>query len=505
MLSLFSRQASVSSRKALFPISIVLLITSLILQGIWSRSAQADFLPYCQQTDQGIREKDAARRDPNQAGYPEILAKHADQLRQCRAQNWLKTQAIWLRLYQCDARPGAIDEVLDRIVDRGYNEVYLETFFNGQVLLPSISNPTAWQSMVQTPNNVDLLAQVIQKGRQRGLKVYAWMFSMNFGYSYAIKPDKQIAMLRNGRGQTSLTANTIAGLGTDIGTLNPNEAFIDPYSTLAKQDYYRMVQEVIKRRPDGVLFDYIRYPRSRGNESVATSVQDLWIYGDASRQALYDRALNNKGRELIKRYVDRGGLSPNDIVAVDKLFPGEKAPLWQGRTPSSIDTRGSIAQRFAILQSDLWRLSVAHAMQGVVDFLNLAIYPVQKAGLQAGAVFFPEGNTTIGGGFDSRLQPWDRFPANIEWHPMSYATCDRADCVAAQVRRVLSQAPSGTQVKPVLAGIWQQSVSHRPPLEVQMEALRPFANRISSISHFAYSWQEPQSDRDRKFCPARSI
>lgn len=486
-----------------------IVTASLVAQGVWRSVAKADFLPYCQQTSATITQKDAARlaaingKAGSQKQYQEILTKQAEQLRQCRSQNWLKTQGIWLRLYTCDARPGAIDEVLDRIVDRGYNEVYVETFFNGQVLLPASSNLTAWQSMIQAPNDVDLLAQVIEKGRARGLKVYAWMFSLNFGYSYAIKPEKQVSLLRNGRGQTSLTANTLAGLSTDLGRLNPNEAFVDPYSLTAKQDYYRMVQEVLKRRPDGVLFDYIRYPRSRGSASISTNVQDLWIFGDASRRALYDRGLNNKGRELIKRYIDRGSISASDVVAVDKLFPRERFPMWQGRTPNAIELRGSVAQRAAVLQMNLWRLSIAHAMQGVVDFLNVAIYPVQQAGLPSGAVFFPEGNQMVGLGYDSRLQPWDRFPKSIAWHPMSYATCGRADCVVRQVQRVLSQTPPGTEVKPVLAGIWQLSVSNRPPLEVQMEALRSLSPRISSISHFAYSWQEPRSDQDRKSCSAR--
>jgi hypothetical protein len=497
----------VSFRRGLI---FAIVVASLMVQGVWRSPAKADFLPYCQQTAATIAQKDSVRlaalsgNPEARQKYQDLLNNQANQLRQCRNQNWLKTQGIWLRLYECDARPGALEEVLDRIVDRGYNEVYVEAFYNGQVLLPAANNSTAWQSVVQSPN-VDLLAQIIQKGHDRGLKVYAWMFSMNFGYTYAMRPEKQVSLLRNGRGQTSFNANVIAGLGTDLGTLNSDEAFIDPYSLSAKQDYYRMMQEVLKRKPDGVLFDYIRYPRSRGTESIATKVQDLWVFGEASRRALIDRGLNNKGRELIKRYLDRGSISANDVAAVDKLFPKERVPMWQGRMANAIDLRGSAGQRAGVLQTELWRLSVAHAMQGVVDFLNLAIYPVQQAGIPAGAVFFPEGNQTIGQGFDSRLQPWDRFSSKIEWHPMSYATCGNANCIVSQVQRVLAEAASGTKVEPVLAGIWQESISNRPPLEVQMEALKSLSPRISSISHFAYSWQEPQSDRDRKYCAARRL
>jgi hypothetical protein len=273
------------------------------------------------------------------------------------------------------------------------------------------------------------------------------------------------------------------------------QVFIDPYSQQAKTDYYRLVQEILKRRPDGVLFDYIRYPRGSGGDSVVTTVGDLWIYGDAARQALYNRASNNQGRELITRYIRQGGvISPSDVAEVNKLYPNEQTPLWQGRTPSPTDTVGS-------LQWQLYQLSVAHAAQGVLDFLSLATLAAQRSGIRAGAVFFPDANQAVGqGGYDSRLQPWDRFPSSIEWHPMSYGVCGTTGCIEDLVRRVMERAPSGTQVIPALAGNWAQSVNNRPSLEVQMQAIRQRIPGINSISHFAFSWQDPQFDRDRKFC-----
>ena len=124
--------------------------------------------------------------------------------------------------------------------------------------------------------------------------------------------------------------------------------------------------------------------------------------------------------------------------------------------------------------------------------------------MRAGAVFFPDGNQSVGQqGYDSRLQPWDRFPTTLEWHPMSYATCGNVSCIAALVQRVVSQAPAGTQVIPVIAGVWGQSISNRPSLEAQMQAIRQVAPQIRGVSHFAYSWQEPQFDSDRKSCRPR--
>ncbi len=465
--------------------------SSLVSQGWLAQTARAQTAAYCQFTKEAIAQKESLRlgalkgnSDDNNR-YKALLKQHADYLKQCRARTWPENQAVWLRLYSCDMRSGAIDEILDRIVNRGYNKVYVEVFFDGQVLLPSSDNPTAWPSVLRTPGSerVDLLAQTIQKGRERGLQVYAWMFSMNFGYTYAQRPDRQGVLALNGRGETSLTF-----------VHDQSQTFIDPYHNQAKTDYYQLVQSVLKRRPDGILFDYIRYPRGSGSDSVATKVEDLWIYSEASRQALYNRASNNQGRELIHRYVSQGSISPSDVEAVKQLYPQDGTPLWQGRTPSGNDTTAS-------LNWQLWQLSVAHAAQGVLDFLALATLPAERAGIKAGAVFFPDGNQVVGqGGYDSRLQPWDHFSPSLEWHPMSYGVCGHTGCIEDLVRRVVNKASNGTQVLPALAGTWGKSVSNRPSLEVQMQALRQKIPRIDGVSHFAYSWQDPEFDRDRKFC-----
>lgn len=465
--------------------------------------AQAQTGAYCQLSATAAQEKETLRQSAlkdrsAQSSYQALLRQHAEQLRQCRSRTWPQTQAIWLRLYPCDLRPGTLDKIMDRIVDKGYNQVYVEVFYDGQVLLPSGANPTVWPAVVRTPGSerTDLLAQAIQKGHERGLKVYAWMFMMNFGYSYGQRPERQSVLAHNGKGQLSI----------DVVD-NASQVFVDPYNLQAKKDYYQLVNEVIRRRPDGVLFDYVRYPRGLGAASVVTKMQDLWIFSEAAQQALYKRAINNKGQELIKRYLSKGYISVGDVAAADQLYPQEREPLWQGRTPPAPPAPPaplpSAAQRQPLLQWELWQLSVAHALQGILDFLAIAAYPVQRQGMQAGAVFFPDGNQTVGQGYDSRLQPWDRFPTSLEWHPMSYGACGNASCITALVQRVIRYAPPGTQIIPAIAGVWGQPISNRPSLEAQMQAIRRVAPQIRGVSHFAFSWQEPQLDNERKSCRAR--
>ncbi|MBD2360674.1 family 10 glycosylhydrolase [Anabaena minutissima FACHB-250] len=472
--------------------------SSLLIPYLTIQPAQAQVTEYCRispaatKTKENLRllalkgNKDAQRR------YQQLIQKHAKEVQQCRNRTWPKTQAVWIRLYPCDLKSGAIDQIMDRIVNDGYNQVYVEAFYDGRVLLPAAANPTVWPSVIRNPGaeKVDLLATAIKQGKQRGLKVYVWLYTNNFGYSYALRRDREAAIARNGKGQTSLYVVN-----------DSNQVFIDPYNEQAKRDYYRLVQEILRRRPDGLLFDYIRYPRQAGSNSIATKVTDLWLFTKATQEALFRRAQNNQGLELIRRFLGKGYVTAGDISEIDQLYPQENQPMWQGRV---ITAQGksllSPSERQPLLQTELWLLAVAHAMQGIIDFVTLASHPAKQLGIPSGVVFFPEGNQTVGQGYDSRLQPWDQFPSSLEWHPMSYGTCGNVSCIVEQVQRVISLAKPGTQIIPALAGKWGGSVSNRPSLEAQMQALKQFAPKLKGVSHFAYSWQYPENDSDRKFC-----
>ncbi|NET37989.1 MAG: hypothetical protein F6K19_39330, partial [Cyanothece sp. SIO1E1] len=170
-------------------------------------------------------------------------------------------------------------------------------------------------------------------------------------------------------------------------------------------------------------------------------------------------------------------------------------PRWHG-LDASVETRTQA-------QFALWRLSVAHAVQGVLDFVAAAAQPAQQRGVPTGVVFFPNANRSVGQGFDSRLQPWERFSSAMQWHAMAYGICGNTRCITDEVQRVLAFAAAGTEIKPAIAGNWGQAAGNRPALEVQMRAIRQVAPKIKSVSHFAYSWQNPEFDRTRKFCQLR--
>jgi hypothetical protein len=51
----------------------------------------------------------------------------------------------------------------------------------------------------------------------------------------------------------------------------------------------------MRPRADGLLFDYVRYPRQAGSDSIATKVADLWVFTPATQEALLRRPKNYKG------------------------------------------------------------------------------------------------------------------------------------------------------------------------------------------------------------------
>jgi Glycosyl hydrolase-like 10 len=469
---------------------------------------QTSLQDYCFSSSTQITEKNRLRSaalstDPAaKQRYRQAIYRSGQELQSCRQKSWLKNQAIWMRMYPCDTKPGAVDELLDRMVEKGYNQVYLATFYAGRVLIPEASNPTTWPSVLDTRSvrDTDLLADVIRKGHERGLKVYAWMYTLNFGSNYGLYPNHDTALNINGRNEKSWFVGREGDQSPDAG--GPNSIlFVNPYSEQAKKDFNQALTAIVKRRPDGILFDYIRYPRGQGAQSVVSTVKDLWIYGPDARRGFEAMAQNSKASELIKIFLEQGDIQPSEITAIDAAFPAEQEPMWIGRSPRPNEIRLSATKRAELYNRELWQLAVGYAGDGIVQFLSDAANLSQRNGVQAGAVFFPEGNNAVGRGYDSRLQRWNRFPRNIEWHPMAYAICGKSKCIEDQVTKMIkAAAPSGTNVIPVLAGAWGRGFENRPSLEVQMDGIHRSSPTVNSLSHFSYSWQEPASDSIRSAC-----
>lgn len=497
---------------------------------------------FCRQSPEAIANKEQLRREAEQsdqawARYTQVVAQHRQDLDRCRQTQWPRIQATWLRLYPCDIQAGVLDHVFDQIVNLGYNRVFIEAFYDGNTILPS-PDGQPWPSL---DPEADLLDLALRSARQRGLSAYAWLFSLNFGYTYSQLPDRQSALALNGSGQTSLLDPTTATLQDFVEDVGPDQVFVDPYSPLARQDFRSLLQQVLRRQPDGVLFDYIRYPRQAGAASVAGTVKDLWVYGESARNAFLNLGLNAPGKALLQTYLDQGFITVADLTALDARY-GPRPPLWRqplqpeplveteiqaelrrsSPVPSSPSPTGettpgapeatpsptptptpAAAVRHAQLQPQLWQLAVEFAHQGILDYLHSMSDLVTAQEIPAGAVFFPDGNRRVGEiGYDSRLQPWDRFDPELEWHVMAYARCEDLGCVGDQVEQVIQESTAGTLVCPALAGLWGESLRKRPMLEVQMQELQQRFPQLPCVSHFAFSWVAAELNEARRTCTA---
>jgi len=511
--------ANIITRFFTFP-----LLMSLSLNMLSTSFAERTFAQvgeYCQFESEAIVSKEKLRTaafeniaDLNAPqAYQKIIRQHSQDLNNCREKSWLKTQGIWLRLYPCDLQSGKLDEVMDRIVNKGYNQVFVEVHSNGKILLPHADNITAWDSLVDSEQykNADLLKLAIAKGKARGLKVHAWVFTLNVGTGYGQGFDpqglskqtvaRQQAIALNGNGDSTISIIENLGKNPEREVPTNDQLFVDPYNYQAQKDLYLVVNEVLKRNPDGIVFDYIRYKRGAGAASVVSNVRYLWIYGAASLQALRDRAENFQGREIINRFLSQGFITQADLQAVKRLYPQESEPLWQGRQPSN-QTFNQNKPAIAYWQKELWRLAVGHAFIGITYYLDFVAKPVFREGIPASIAFFSDGNQPVGDGFDSRMQPWHLFTRSYDLQPMAYAVCGKPDCIVAQVRKVFQTAPKGAKIAPILVGQWKEPFTNRPALEVQMQAIRAAVPTIDSISHFAFGWQAQEVDfsRSRQVC-----
>jgi hypothetical protein len=437
-----------------------------------------------------------------QTQYQAILQKHRQTLQSCRDRLTPQTQATWLRLYAHDAQDGILEDVFDRIANRGYNQVFIETLYDGRILLPVADNPTPWRSVMaeavaagQVPADYDLLQRAIALGQERGIKVYSWVFAMNFGYGYSEVRGKASTFALNGNGDNSI-ANTnfnrqqvANGRAFYEDAYEVDNLFIDPFNAIARKDLINAIQAISQRQPDGMVFDYIRYPNN-ANGSPIDNVKQLWIYGQSSRSALLNSIGDRYMRELMTIYLQNGEVTRADITNIEqKLANTLNVQPSSSRNPN---------QDLAIAQRFLWQIATNHAYRGVLEFITVVTAPLQQNNIPIGTVFFPGGNRTSQGKVNPKMQPWDRFPAHMERHPMTYAICNDGSCVAQEVSEVVRQSPTQTRICPVLAGTWGQSFNGHASLEVQTQAIQKTNPQINCISHFVYSWMEPDSDRLRK-------
>jgi hypothetical protein len=482
-----------------------ILVKALILYGFASLSSFLTLAvsanPTCEVTASDRLIKDNLRKSINLSEYQALLGQHKTQLEACRSKDPIKTQALWLRL-DPRVKPEGLNDVLDRSVNQGYNAIFIQVFYDGRILLPVADNPTPWRSLTEeavTAGEVsasyDIWAEVIKRGRERGLKVYAESSTLNLGYSSQI-PNRTSAVAINGAGEPT----TIKSQIEPKFDFNPNVVqaskivetdyvLIDPFDLQTRSDFSGAIAALVKRQPDGILFDYLRYPSRKG---LVSDVKALWIYGEAARKSLLDSMPDSGTKQLMSMYLDAGKVTPEAITQLQEINSQENN-IFQARSKNP-----SLAAK--LVEQMLWKLAVNHAYQGVLSFLDVAIAavnppnssdPINKSNIPIGVTFFPNGNLQKSGAYDPRMQAWERFPLNLERHPMTYTTCEDGKCVANEVMRVVKASAPQVKICPVIAGTWGQSWRGHASFEVQIQAIKAVAPQISCFSYFTDGLLDP--------------
>ena len=183
---------------------------------------------------------------------------------------YFKRKGMWVRPYPSDATHFRVLEVFDRAQAVGVTEMYLETFYGGQV----IYQRKAGQVFPTKYPGVDLAKAYAREARRRGIKLHAWIHTLKWGEAHAKAHPEYLVRDGWGKDATStegkyafIVAPSVPAVREQLGTL------IDEIASLG---YY-----------DGVYLDYIRNPiRLKGDDVDETpEPRNFWGYNPTTLTA----------------------------------------------------------------------------------------------------------------------------------------------------------------------------------------------------------------------------
>lgn len=175
----------------------------------------------------------------------------------------IQRRGLWIRPYRGDLTGMDVLEVLDNAQRMGITEIYVETFQNGTLHYRSPSGlfPPA------TPG-VELLNVYSREARKRGMKVYAWLHTLNFGKAYGEAHPEQL--VRDGFGRTSDASE------------KPSWR-VSPSHPEVRRRLNLMAWELASSGlVDGIQLDYIRYPVRLvdGDIDSTPDPRNFWGYSE---------------------------------------------------------------------------------------------------------------------------------------------------------------------------------------------------------------------------------
>ena len=167
-------------------------------------------------------------------------------------------KGVWIR--PTDNTIAGIQKTLDIIKDTGINNVFLETYFHGRTIYPSIVMKS-YGFEEQNPDfkGIDALGVWVKEAHKRGIKVHTWFESFYVGNrSPQLNPKSILAIRPDWQNRTRQKADY------DGYVSHPQEHngyFLDPANPEVTSFILKLISEIITRyNVDGVNIDYVRYP-----------------------------------------------------------------------------------------------------------------------------------------------------------------------------------------------------------------------------------------------------
>lgn len=206
----------------------------------------------------------------------------------------IKRRGLWIRPYRGDLSGLHVLEVLDNAQAMGITEIYVEAFHNGMLHYKSPSNvfPLATPATARAPE-VELLKVYSREARRRGMRIYAWLHTLNFGQAYGEKHPEQL--VRDGFGNLS-------------GASEKQSWRVSPSHPEVRRRLNLLAWELASSgMVDGIQLDYIRYPvrLKDGDVDPSADPRNYWGYSE-HQQATFFAENPAYDTEAMRAYLKTG-------------------------------------------------------------------------------------------------------------------------------------------------------------------------------------------------------
>lgn len=189
-------------------------------------------------------------------------------------------KGTWIRPTEKNVQE--VQKTLDKIKDTGINNVFLETYFHGRTIFPSVIME-GYGFEVQNPDFVgfDPLAVWVKEAHKRGMKIHVWFESFYVGNKSPLLNSKSILAVKpDWQNRTKQKADY------DGYVSHPNEHngyFLDPANPEVIEFLLQLIGEISARyNIDGFNVDYVRYPNI-----AKENLNNQWGYTKYAREEFF--------------------------------------------------------------------------------------------------------------------------------------------------------------------------------------------------------------------------